>query len=153
MWPGTPIWDTSCCFHPLTSVPCLRPGPRRPAVHRLSLQTRSGWLLQSQPDDRDRPAQISNSGRRLGVGPLGWGRLPVVQLCRHLPLPHRQHFLSRWHALRLQVSLRFNRNVAADAFRWSQLVLLPPPPLPLRLPPAACTFSSGATLLALNPNE
>ena len=28
-WPGTPIQDTSCCYHPLTGVPYLRPGPRR----------------------------------------------------------------------------------------------------------------------------
>ena len=28
-WPGTPIRDTRCRFHPLTGVPCLRPGPRR----------------------------------------------------------------------------------------------------------------------------
>ena len=24
VWSGTPIRDTSCCFHPLTGVPCLR---------------------------------------------------------------------------------------------------------------------------------
>ena len=29
VWSGTPIWDTSCCSHPLSGVPCLRPGPRR----------------------------------------------------------------------------------------------------------------------------
>ena len=27
-WSGTPIRDTSCCCHPLTTVPYLRPGPR-----------------------------------------------------------------------------------------------------------------------------
>ena len=27
-WPGTQIWDISCCCHPLTGVPCLRFGPR-----------------------------------------------------------------------------------------------------------------------------
>ena len=26
-WPETPIRDTSCCGHPLTAVPYLRPGP------------------------------------------------------------------------------------------------------------------------------
>ena len=28
-WSETPIRDTSCCDHPLTGVPYLRPGPRR----------------------------------------------------------------------------------------------------------------------------
>ena len=28
-WSRTPIRDTSCWCHPLTGVPCLRPGPRR----------------------------------------------------------------------------------------------------------------------------
>ena len=28
-WSVTPIRDTSCCCHPLTDVPYLRPGPRR----------------------------------------------------------------------------------------------------------------------------
>ena len=30
-WSGTPIWDTSCCCHPLTGVPYLRSGPRTPS--------------------------------------------------------------------------------------------------------------------------
>ena len=30
MWSETPIRDRSCCCHPLTGVPYLRPGPRRP---------------------------------------------------------------------------------------------------------------------------
>ena len=28
-WSKPPIRDTSCCYHTLTGVPCLRPGPRR----------------------------------------------------------------------------------------------------------------------------
>ena len=32
-WSGTPIRDTSCCCHPLTGVPYLRPGPRRRPAH------------------------------------------------------------------------------------------------------------------------
>ena len=28
-WSRTPIRDTSCCCHPLTAAPYLRPGPRR----------------------------------------------------------------------------------------------------------------------------
>ena len=31
-WSRTSIRDTSCCCHPLTGVPYLRPGPRRPAT-------------------------------------------------------------------------------------------------------------------------
>ena len=27
VWSGTPIRDISCCYHPLTGVPYLRPGP------------------------------------------------------------------------------------------------------------------------------
>ena len=27
VWSGTPIRDNGCCYHPLTGVPCLRPGP------------------------------------------------------------------------------------------------------------------------------
>ena len=34
MWSETPIQDTSCCCHPLTGVPYLRPGPCR-AVREL----------------------------------------------------------------------------------------------------------------------
>ena len=29
-WSRAPIWDTSCCYHPLTDIPYLRPGPRTP---------------------------------------------------------------------------------------------------------------------------
>ena len=32
-WSGNPIRDTSCCYHPLTDVPYLRPGPRRDHRH------------------------------------------------------------------------------------------------------------------------
>ena len=32
-WSLTRIWDTGCCCHPLTDVPCLRPGPRRRHQH------------------------------------------------------------------------------------------------------------------------
>ena len=31
VWPETPIRDTSCCYHPLTDVSCLRLGPRSQA--------------------------------------------------------------------------------------------------------------------------
>ena len=29
VWSETPVWDTSCCHHPLTGVSCLRLGPCR----------------------------------------------------------------------------------------------------------------------------
>ena len=29
VWSGIPIWDTSCCCHPLTGVPIFASGPRR----------------------------------------------------------------------------------------------------------------------------
>ena len=29
VWSGSPIRDANCCYHPLTGVPHLRPGPRR----------------------------------------------------------------------------------------------------------------------------
>ena len=31
MWSDTPIRDTSCFYHALTGVPCLRLGPRKEA--------------------------------------------------------------------------------------------------------------------------
>ena len=40
VWPGTPIWDTSCCSHPLTWCPIYASRPRKvpagqgaPCVH------------------------------------------------------------------------------------------------------------------------
>ena len=33
-WSNTPIRDTSCCYHPLNDVPCLRLGPHRAAARR-----------------------------------------------------------------------------------------------------------------------
>ena len=36
VWSGTPIRDNGCCYHPLTGVPCLRPGPRKG-------HARQGW--------------------------------------------------------------------------------------------------------------
>ena len=37
-WSGNPIRDTSCCCHPLTGVPYLRPGPRRCMVRGIRLR-------------------------------------------------------------------------------------------------------------------
>ena len=47
VWSGTPIRDTGCCYHPLTGVPCLRPGPRRTTTaptRRLCSRMRSALL-------------------------------------------------------------------------------------------------------------
>ena len=43
-WSGNPISDISCCCHPLTAVPSLRPGPRRAPGHRLQLERRGQRL-------------------------------------------------------------------------------------------------------------
>ena len=42
MWSENPIRDTSCCDHPLTGVPHLRPGPRRPLTAVDGVDARNG---------------------------------------------------------------------------------------------------------------
>ena len=89
-WSRTPIRDISCCCHPLTGVPCLRPGLRR--VQTGPPDCRSVDHTES-PDQ----AESADHGRRVnpGAGPAALlGRPPGRELaavrhciCLVFPLP------------------------------------------------------------------
>ena len=72
---GTPIRDTSCCYRPLTGVPCLRFGPRRTSPDRRSACGSTGR--------RCRTARSGTMAERLATA----GAVVLTVVLLHPPLP------------------------------------------------------------------
>ena len=141
-WSDIPIWDSSCCFHPLSSVPCLRPGPRRSPLAMMML---ASWeRLQWRWSATDRapnsvlpppppPPPLLSCSCRSGFGSLAlllikscW-RSPVLQvgnsvsghLCISQPWPGMFR-----GALRLRAVGRLVRNQRDDSkVTWTVLII------------------------------
>ena len=120
-WSGTPIRDTGCCCHPLTGVPCLRPGPRgteemmQPCPPNLKCHLFGGTLeqlLHRQPDAavrvralllhlhlQDRPGPVGRLPRRHPRDAVGKHRPGAPGRNRHAPAGRGLHRLRHQHRL------------------------------------------------------
>ena len=87
VWSETPIRDARCCFHPLTGVPCLRPGPRTAAATWAVRRRQVTAAAQAAQTCAQAPGRNRDGDDRVLQRPGGQG-LPQCQRSAPPPGPH-----------------------------------------------------------------